>query len=640
MNKWLCNLSVNLKLTLGFGLVLALTTVLALTGRTGLDTLIWRTDRIGDIAQLNLLLNNVRVARLQYMLTHGDEIAAQKVQVSVDAFIKQQQKLLGTFMPSGNLKPLKEQSVVISHFQQSLNKMRDAFQDGHRARQILGDNAEAAGRLMTTLRSSVLQMPSGNTDRSERLQAISLAIEQFLLTRYEVSQYVANDALDTELQAINQLNKTVEVLKQLGVDFSASQQDVLRQLQTVLGDYRTALLAYKTASNIVALTSKEMVDEGSEMWARSEALYQGQLDIRDSEVAQTRILQLVSTLLTLLFGILAAVIITRQITRPILETLGIVERIAAGDLTQNLVVTRRDELGLLQQGIRHMGETLCSLISGVRDGVTQIAAAAQALSTVTEQTSTGVNIQKLETDQVATAMHEMTVTVQEVARNAEQASQAAADADGQAREGDKVVAEAIAQIKQLAVQVVRSTEAMNLLRQESTGIGSVMGVIKAVAEQTNLLALNAAIEAARAGEAGRGFAVVADEVRGLAKRTQKSTEEIERLVAGLQSGIEQAASAMDNCRILTESGVELTREAGVALGNITRTVSSIQFMNQQIAAAVEQQSVVAEEINRSIINVRNVSEQTACSSDQTATSSVELARLGNQLQKMVSHFKV
>ncbi|WP_422393921.1 methyl-accepting chemotaxis protein [Pseudomonas batumici] len=287
-----------------------------------------------------------------------------------------------------------------------------------------------------------------------------------------------------------------------------------------------------------------------------------------------------------------------------------------------------------------MSEALRKLISGIRDGVTQIASAGEELSAVTEQTGAGVNSQKIETDQVATAMHQMTATVQEVARNAEQASQAATDADGEARAGDKVVAEAITQIERLATEVARSTEAMTHLQQESDKIGSVMDVIKAVAEQTNLLALNAAIEAARAGEAGRGFAVVADEVRGLAQRTQKSTEEIEGLVAGLQSGTEQVATVMNNSRTLTDSSVALTRKAGMSLENITRTVSNIQSMNQQIAAAAEQQSAVAEEISRSIINVRDVCEQTAAASDETAASSVELARLGHQLQMMVSHFKI
>ncbi|MBA4702411.1 methyl-accepting chemotaxis protein, partial [Pseudomonas savastanoi] len=356
--------------------------------------------------------------------------------------------------------------------------------------------------------------------------------------------------------------------------------------------------------------------------------------------AQARTTQITCTLLAIILGMIAAVIITRQITRPLQETLAVVDRIASGDLTQTLAVTRRDELGVLQQGIQRMGSTLRELIGGIRDSVVQIASAAEELSAVTEQTSAGVNSQKVETDQVATAMHEMSATVAEVARNAEQASQAASNADREARDGDKVVGEAIVQIERLANEVGRSADAMNQLEQESDKIGKVMDVIKAVAEQTNLLALNAAIEAARAGEAGRGFAVVADEVRGLAQRTQQSTVEIETLVAALQSGTRQVSSIMLSSRELTVSSVQLSRQAGTSLGSITQTVSNIQAMNQQIAAAAEEQSAVAEEISRSIVNVRDVSEQTASASEETAASSVELARLGGQLQTMVSHFRI
>jgi methyl-accepting chemotaxis protein len=347
-----------------------------------------------------------------------------------------------------------------------------------------------------------------------------------------------------------------------------------------------------------------------------------------------------AALAALLVGVLSAWLITRQITQPLKETLEAVERIASGDLSQTLQVSRQDEMGVLQLGIQRMGTTLRELIGGIRDGVTQIASAAEELSAVTEQTSAGVNNQKIETDQVATAMHEMSTTVQEVARNAAEASQAAADIDREASNGDRLVADAIAQIDRLASEVSRSVDAMNHLQNESKKIGGVMDVIKTVAEQTNLLALNAAIEAARAGEAGRGFAVVADEVRGLAQRTQKSTEEIEGLVAGLQQGTHQVATIMQASREMTDSTVTLTRKAGEALGVITRKVSNIQAMNQQIAAAAEQQGAVAEEISRSVVNVRDISEQTAAASEETAASSVELARLGNQLQMMVSHFRV
>ncbi|MBK5538917.1 methyl-accepting chemotaxis protein [Pseudomonas sp. TH05] len=639
MNSWFANISVNLKLGLGFGLVLALTTILALTGWTSLGSLIDRSNWMSDITQLNAGLTKLRVSRLQYMLTNGDETAAQSVQATLDAFVAQQQKLLNSFKSPDNLKLLKEQSATISAYQASLNKMRSAYRTGNTAREAMSNNAETANGLINAINTRVQQMPLSD-ERFEQFQAITKAKEAFMLARYEVRGYTANSNPETEQKAVAQLNNAIGELAQLNTHFSSTQQDALRQLEAALSAYRTSLQAFKAAFSDAVQARKEMTDQGTDIVARSDELYQIQLDRRDVESAQARSLQLISTLLALLVGVLAAVIITRQITRPLRETLAVVERIASGDLTQDVRVTRRDELGVLQQGIARMGVTLRELISGIRDGVTQIASAAEELSAVTEETSAGVNSQKIETDQVATAMHEMTATVQEVARNAEQASLAAAAADGEARQGDKVVAEAITQIERLASEVVRSTDAMSVLQQESDKIGSVMDVIKAVAEQTNLLALNAAIEAARAGEAGRGFAVVADEVRALAQRTQKSTEEIEALVAGLQNGTQQVANVMNNSRSLTDSSVELTRKAGVSLENITRTVSNIQSMNQQIAAAAEQQSAVAEEISRSIINVRDVSEQTAAASDETAASSVELARLGNQLQMMVSHFRV
>ncbi|KAF1007535.1 MAG: Methyl-accepting chemotaxis protein McpS [Pseudomonas fluorescens] len=524
MNSWFGNISVNLKLGLGFGLVLVLTSILALTGWTSLGSLIDRSNWMSDITQLNAALTKLRVARLQYMLANGDDTVAQNVQTNLDAFVAQQQKLLDTFKSPENLKLLNEQKAIISAYQLSLNKMREAYHNANTARQTMGDRAESASAVISALDRSVRQMPE-STERFAQFEAVSHAKEQFQLPRYEVRGYTGNVNPDTEARAAAQIEAAIDGLKGLKNAFGASQQSELTALETALGAYRSAVQAYKAANANIVLARQEMTTQGTDIVSRSEALYDIQLQRRDAESAQARSLQLISTVLALLVGIIAAWVITRQITRPLQETLAVVDRIASGDLSHTLEVTRRDELGVLQQGIQRMGSTLRDLISGIRDGVTQIASAAEELSAVTEQTSAGVNSQKIETDQVATAMHEMTATVQEVARNAEQASHAASAADGEARAGDRVVAEAIAQIERLADEVARSTDAMEHLKQESNKIGSVMDVIKAVAEQTNLLALNAAIEAARAGEAGRGFAVVADEVRGLAQRTQKSTEE-------------------------------------------------------------------------------------------------------------------
>ncbi|PWB35455.1 methyl-accepting chemotaxis protein [Pseudomonas sp. SDI] len=639
MNSWFANLSVNLKLGLGFGLVLVLTGLLALTGWTSLGSLIDRSNWMSDITQLNSDLTNLRVARLQYMLTNGDDASAGNVQVKLNAFSEQQQKLVKSFKSPENVKLLQEQGKTIGEYQVSLSKMRTGYRTTLAAREAMNVAASRAIELIEAINRDVLALPEDDARRLEQYKAATGAKEQLLMVRLEVRGYIADISAQTEQAALRQLDNALADIRTLA-EHLPSEAPRIKQFEEAVLAYRDAVRQFKDATADIAVARAEMTVQGADIVKRSDQLYQIQLERRDNESAQARTLQTISTLLALLVGVLAAVIITRQITRPLRETMAVVEKIAAGDLTHELRVTRRDEMGVLQQGIQRMGSTLRELISGIRDGVTQIASAAEELSAVTEETSAGVNSQKIETDQVATAMHEMAATVQEVARNAEHASEAATDADSQARAGDQVVAEAIAQIERLAIEVNRSTEAMGQLQQESQKIGSVMDVIKSVAEQTNLLALNAAIEAARAGEAGRGFAVVADEVRGLAQRTQKSTEEIEELVAGLQSGTQQVANVMLGSRALTDSSVELTRKAGASLENITRVVSNIQSMNQQIAAAAEQQSAVAEQISRSIVNVRDVSEQTAAASDETAASSVELARLGNQLQMMVSHFRV
>ncbi|MCF5469375.1 HAMP domain-containing protein [Pseudomonas syringae] len=640
MNSSFANISVNMKLALGFGTVLFFTAILALVGWTSLDKLISRTDRIGDIAQLSSNLTNLRVARLQYMLTDGDETAAQNMQSKLDVFKAHQDSLRGRFTNPVNLKPMSDLADVTRDYEASLNSMRAVYRDSTKVRTEITSNAAAAAQGVEALNESVMRMDPSDPTRFDLAQQVNSARQDVLLTGSEVRGYTAKPDEKSEKAAFQQLDTTISHLDKLKSAFAASNGAQVAQFETALRNYRASLNAFKATAQTAGDVRKDLTTQGATIVKLGEQLYGLQMQLAKADTDKARNLQIGCVVLVMLLGILAAVLITRQITRPLRDTLAIVERIASGDLTHTAAITRRDELGLLQQGIQNMGTTLRELISGIRDGVTQIASAAEELSAVTEQTSAGVNSQKVETDQVATAMQEMSATVHEVARNAEQASVAASDADTQAREGDKVVGEAIQQIERLATEVARSSDAMNVLEQESDKIGKVMDVIKAVAEQTNLLALNAAIEAARAGEAGRGFAVVADEVRGLAQRTQQSTEEIEGLVAALQNGTRQVSGIMLGSRALTDSSVELTRKAGTSLENITRTVSSIQAMNQQIAAAAEQQSSVADEISRSIVNVRDVSEQTAEASEETAASSVELARLGGQLQMMVSHFRV
>nr|WP_313403821.1 methyl-accepting chemotaxis protein [Pseudomonas sp.] len=640
MNTWFANLSVTRKLALGFGLVLVLTLALAWTAWTGLGSVIQRSIWMSEITQLNTTLTNLRIARLQFMLAKGDAASTERLLANLNIYLEQQKKLLGTFKNPVNVKLLQEQDRYNQDYQRSLSGMRAAYADAERVRGQVNNEDQQLGELVAAMRRSVELLPEYDGRRFEQLQALSSTQSELLRLRYLLERYDSMPDAQTEQALAERIATARASLGGLEQAFGSAQQDAVRRIDAALGQFEQTVQSFKKATAEIARTRQEMTDQQGEIVRISDTLYKFQLERMAIESGEARTWQIVAVLLALLFGVLAAWLITRQITRPLHDTLGAVQRIADGDLTDSTRIERRDELGMLQLGIAQMAGTLRELISGIRDGVAQIASAAEQLSAVTEQTSAGANHQRQETDQVATAMHEMSATVQEVARNAEQASDAATAADAEARQGDQVVAQVVGQIERLAAEVGRSSDAMTGLQQESDKIGSVMDVIKSVAEQTNLLALNAAIEAARAGEAGRGFAVVADEVRGLAQRTQKSTEEIEALIAGLQSGTQQVAAAMRTSRDITDSSVELSRKAGVSLASITQAVSNIQSMNQQIAAAAEEQSAVAEEISRSVISVRDISEQTASASEETAASSAELARLGGQLQAMVSRFRV
>ncbi|MGK9067157.1 methyl-accepting chemotaxis protein [Stutzerimonas chloritidismutans] len=640
MNNWFGNIGVSRKLSLGFGAVLVLTLILAWNGWGSLGSVIQRSGWMTEISHLNNTLTGLRIARLQFMLANGDTESTERLEKNLGIYLDQQTKLLGTFKNPINVAMLKEQADYNKQYQHSLGGMRAAYGVANNAQQTIDAAVLKLSELTSAINGRVLQLSEYDESRFEQFQAITRIREEIKQAQYLLRIYLASASPENIKAVYSQLDAAVATLGQYGNLLDAGNRDTVNQIRTELGQYRTAIEALVTATQAIARTRQEMTDQQKEIVRISDELYQFQLDRMEIESGEARNRLVISTALALLLGILAAWLITRQIILPLRTTMADVDRIASGDLTAAAKITRRDELGVLQQGIQQMGTTLRELIGGIRDGVSQISSAAEELSAVTTQTSAGVNSQKEETDQVATAMHEMSATVQEVARNAEQAAQAATEADEEAREGDRVVAEVVAQIERMAGEVVRSSDAMTVLQSDSDKIGSVMNVIRAVAEQTNLLALNAAIEAARAGEAGRGFAVVADEVRGLAQRTQKSTEEIEGLISALQGGTQQVSAIMRNSRNLTESSVELTRRAGTSLARITSTVSNIQAMNQQIATAAEEQSAVAEEISRSVVNVRDLSEQAAAASEETAASSVELARLGTQLQAMVSRFRI
>jgi methyl-accepting chemotaxis protein len=368
------------------------------------------------------------------------------------------------------------------------------------------------------------------------------------------------------------------------------------------------------------------------------------VDLEEMNSVQDKFLTVafVVVVLSIIFAVLLSLIIVRSVVRPINHVVMALRDISEGegDLTQRLEVNSDDEIGELATCFNSFVERIHEVVIKFRDMSEQLASSAADMSATTVQTSRGVEDQQAEIDQVVSAITQMAGTVQEVTRNIASAAQDTELADQQAVSGRGIVEQTMESIAGLAKDVERAAEVVTELRQESQNIGTVLEVIGSIAEQTNLLALNAAIEAARAGEHSRGFAVVADEVRTLASRTQTSTQEIQQMIDRLQTGANEAVTAMDKGRQQAAISVESATNARDSLQDITSSVKVIKDMTLQIASASEEQSAVTDEINKSVVNISEVACQTSEGSRIITAGSGELARLSDDLKGLINQFKL
>nr|WP_223501852.1 methyl-accepting chemotaxis protein [Pseudomonas sp. BF-R-24] len=451
--------------------------------------------------------------------------------------------------------------------------------------------------------------------RNQQIRTAQATYEKLIASPQERAAY------DQYVQLLGQYRQIEDRMKTLSRN---NQVDELRSL------LNTDLLNNSEAVNTVLNRLLEINTQ------QSHDTNQQSADQYDSAFNLVITLLVIATALTLLL----AWLLTNSITQPIANALGAAEQIAEGNLTRPITVDGQDEAGRLLLAMSKMQEKLRDTLQRISGSATQLASAAEELNSVTDESARGLTRQNNEIEQAATAVNEMTSAVEEVARNAVSTSEASKNATTSAGDGRDLVQETVSAIERMSADVQSTATLIGDLANESRDIGKVLDVIRGLADQTNLLALNAAIEAARAGEAGRGFAVVADEVRALAHRTQQSTSEIERMIGSIQSGTEHAVDSMRNSTERAESTLNIARGAGMSLDTINSAIVEINERNLVIASAAEEQAQVAREVDRNLVNIRDLSVQSATGANQTSAASNELSRLAVDLNTLVGRFSL
>lgn len=672
--KFLNDLSIKIKITAGFGLMQAIIAVISVSALVSLIAVKEDVAVITTEIQPTVLLGNEFAINMEKANSALGFYLLSKEESYKSAYLSSLQtvdQIISDFrampMVQGDAEIAAQIDSIVADvesfkdYQERMLHLAVSPLDNQPGTKYTAQNLSPRAQQLLQLASGMIQSESdeeASGERRELLLAMGKLRYNWTSVMNGLRAYLSfrqQSALDEITLYRESLENTLKAIQGFEDELTLDQADALEQFVPLKDEFFGHLAkviklhggeAWRTDAHLIRTEVGpllvEIDDKVSVLVSELNERIDAMGELLSEEVSATNTLVATLLIVGLILGGLIAWGIKKVIVSPLQMALDAMADIVGGegDLTRRLDDTNKDEIGKLANGFNMFASVVHHIIREILGYTEQLTQSADRLTVITEETSRGADRQQTQTDEVVAAVNELAATGQEVARNTSEAADAAQHAEDASTKGRDVVGKTIDAIENLAGEVDSASEVIHRLESDSMAIGGVLDVIRGIAEQTNLLALNAAIEAARAGEQGRGFAVVADEVRTLASRTQESTSEIQTMIERLQSGAQEAVKVMDTSKDRATSTVEQAVQAGASLQTISEAVTVINEMNVQIATAAEEQNAVAENINQSVVNISGITEQTAAGAQQTASASNELNELAEHLTGMVKQFKV